>query len=130
MPETSFRSATSTSSRARSAALAKRGAPVGPGRLEGVAHDFGRCGWHDRAVEIVLRSETPDGVEVVLYAIVYAKIVEEHPTVADLDLIDRTVRQPEARRPDPRPGRERFSGKKPVAGCLRLSNSERHLQLS
>jgi hypothetical protein len=59
-------------------------------------------------VKIVLRTETPEGIEVVLYAIVYAKIVEEHPVVAALDLIDRTLRYPQARRPDPRPGRERF----------------------
>jgi len=59
-------------------------------------------------VEIVLRTWTPDGVEVVLPAIVYAKVLEEHPTVADLEMIDRTVRRPDERRPDPRPGRERF----------------------
>lgn len=59
-------------------------------------------------MEIVLRTETPEGIEVVLNAIVYAKIVEEHPMVADLHLIDRTVRQLDARRPDPRPGRGRF----------------------
>jgi len=28
--------------------------------------------------------------------------------VADLELIDRTIRSPDERRPDPRPGRERF----------------------
>lgn len=59
-------------------------------------------------MEIVLRTETPEGIEVVLFAIVYAKILEEHPAVADLGLIDRTVRQPDERKPDPRPGRERF----------------------
>lgn len=59
-------------------------------------------------MEIVLRTETPEGIEVVLLAIVYAKILEEHPAVADLALIDRTVRDPDERRPDPRPGRERF----------------------
>jgi hypothetical protein len=59
-------------------------------------------------MEIVLRTETPEGVEVVLYAIVYAKILEEHAAVADLGLIDRTIRDPDDRRPDPRPGRERF----------------------
>jgi hypothetical protein len=37
-----------------------------------------------------------------------AKILEEHPAVEDLDLIDRTVRQPDDRWPDPRPTRERF----------------------
>jgi hypothetical protein len=60
------------------------------------------------SVEIVLRTETSDGVEVVLPAIVYAKILDEHAAVADLGLIDRTIRQPDARRPDPRPNRERF----------------------
>lgn len=59
-------------------------------------------------MDVVLRTETPDGVEVVLFAIVYAKILEEHPAVADLRVIDRTVREPDERRPDPRPGRERF----------------------
>jgi hypothetical protein len=41
-------------------------------------------------------------------ALVYAKILEEHAAVADLELIDRTVREPDERRPDPRPRRERF----------------------
>jgi hypothetical protein len=59
-------------------------------------------------VEIVLRTRTAEDVEIVLPAIVYAKIVEEHPAVADLDLIDRTIRQPDERRPDVRPSRERF----------------------
>lgn len=56
----------------------------------------------------MLRTETPEGIEVVLFAIVYAKILEEHAAVADLALIDRTIRSPDGRRPDPRPGRERF----------------------
>lgn len=38
----------------------------------------------------------------------YAKVLEEHPSVADLDKIDRTVREPDERHADPRPGRERF----------------------
>lgn len=59
-------------------------------------------------MEIVLETATPEGVIVVLPALVYAKVVEEHSAVADLDLIDRTIRAPEERRPDPRPGRERF----------------------
>jgi hypothetical protein len=46
-------------------------------------------------MEIVLRTRTPEGIEVVLSALVYAKIPEEHPAVADLDLIDRTVREPD-----------------------------------
>lgn len=59
-------------------------------------------------VEIVLRTRTPEGVEVVLPALVYAKILEEHAAVADLELIDRAVGSPDERRPDPRPERERF----------------------
>jgi hypothetical protein len=59
-------------------------------------------------MEIVLSTRTPEGVEVMLSALVYAKILEEHPAVADLDLIDRTVREPDERSPDPRPSRERF----------------------
>jgi hypothetical protein len=59
-------------------------------------------------VEIVLSTETPDGIRVVLPALVYAKVLEEHAAVADLELIDRTIRRPDDRRPDPRPGRERF----------------------
>ncbi len=59
-------------------------------------------------MDVVLRTRTPEGTEVVLSAIVYAKILEEHSAVADLDLIDRTVRDPDERRPDPRVGRERF----------------------
>jgi hypothetical protein len=46
-------------------------------------------------MEIVLRTRTPDGVGVILSALVYAKILEEHPAVADLDLIDRTIREPD-----------------------------------
>lgn len=61
-----------------------------------------------RAVEVVLCTRTPDGVEVVLSALVNAKSLEGHPAVADLDLIDRAVRQPDERRRDPRPARERF----------------------
>jgi hypothetical protein len=59
-------------------------------------------------MEVVLRTRTPDGVAVILSALVYAKILEEHPAVADIDLIDRTIRQPDERRADPPPGRERF----------------------
>jgi hypothetical protein len=59
-------------------------------------------------VEIVLETATPEGVRVVLPALVYAKVLEEHAGVADLELIDRTIRSPDQRRPDPRPGRERF----------------------
>lgn len=59
-------------------------------------------------MEIVLRTRTQEGIEVVLPALVYAKIVQEHPAVADLELIDKTVREPDERHPDTRPGRERF----------------------
>jgi hypothetical protein len=59
-------------------------------------------------VEVVLHTATPEGIEVVLFAIVYAKILEEHAAVADLAMIDRTIRDPDERRADPRPGRERF----------------------
>jgi hypothetical protein len=57
---------------------------------------------------MVLRTATPEGVAVVLSALVYAKILDEHAAVADLRLIDRTIRMPDERRADPRPGRERF----------------------
>ena len=59
-------------------------------------------------VEIVLRTRTSDGAEVVLPALVYAKILEEHAAVADLGLIERTIQEPQRRRADPRPSRERF----------------------
>jgi hypothetical protein len=35
-------------------------------------------------MDVVLRTETPEGIEVVLFAIVYAKILEQHAAVADL----------------------------------------------
>jgi len=57
---------------------------------------------------IVLRPETPDGVTVVLTAIVYAKTLEERAAVADLEIIERTIRSPDDRRPDIRTRRERF----------------------
>lgn len=59
-------------------------------------------------MKVVLRTRTPEGIEVVLPALVYAKVLEEHRAVGDLDLIERTIRQPDERRPDRRPGRERF----------------------
>ncbi|MDQ3632396.1 MAG: hypothetical protein M3417_14220 [Actinomycetota bacterium] len=59
-------------------------------------------------METVLQTQTPEGVAVVLPALVYAKVLEEHAAVADLVLIDRTVRAPDERRADPRPDRERF----------------------
>jgi hypothetical protein len=60
------------------------------------------------AVEIVLETATLEGMKVVLPAVVYAKVLEEHAAVADLELIDRAIGRPDERRPDPRPGRERF----------------------
>lgn len=60
------------------------------------------------SVEIVLETATPEGIRVVLPALVYAKILEEHAAVADPARIGRTVRAPDQRRPDLRPGRERF----------------------
>lgn len=59
-------------------------------------------------MEIVLWTQTPEGIDVALPSLVYAKVLEEHAAVADLALIDRTVRDPHERRPDPRRGRERF----------------------
>lgn len=38
------------------------------------------------------------------------KVLEEHAAVADLELIDRTIRMRDARSTDARTGRERFSG--------------------
>ena len=60
------------------------------------------------SVEIVLRRRTAESVEVALPAIVYAKILEGHAAVADLELIARTIRRPDERRPDVRPSREWF----------------------
>lgn len=48
----------------------------------------------------------------VLPAIVYATVLEEHPTAADLGMSDRTVRAPDERRPAPRPRRWRFFRRK------------------
>jgi len=59
-------------------------------------------------MQVVLHTQTPEGIDVVLFALVYAKILQEHASVADLALIDRTIRAPDERHPDPRPGRERF----------------------
>lgn len=59
-------------------------------------------------MESVLDTRTPEGIQVVLPAIVWAKVLTEHAEVADLDLIDRVVRDPHAREPDPLPRRERL----------------------
>lgn len=81
-----------------------------------------RCGeprgvGDDPGMEVVLFTETADGVAVILSALVYAKILEAHPEAADLGLIDRTLRAPDVRRPDPWPTRERFLRRE---GRLRL----------
>lgn len=68
-------------------------------------------------MEVMLRTRTPEGIEVVLPTLVYAKILEEHAAVADLELIDRTIREPDARQPDPRPGRERSSARRATCRC-------------
>lgn len=70
-------------------------------------------------MEVVLRTRTPVGVEVILSALVYAKILGEHPAVADLDLIDRTIREPDERRPDPRPVVSGSSAVTAACGCSR-----------
>jgi hypothetical protein len=75
-------------------------------------------------VEIVLRTETAEGLEVVLFALVYAKIVDEHKAVADLRLIDRAVRAPDKRRADLRPGRERFFRKEAAGWVLAVVDFE------
>jgi hypothetical protein len=58
----------------------------------GNQHDRSSC--DDPRVEIVLTTSTPESVTVVLPALVYAKILEEHAAVADLALIDRAVPMP------------------------------------
>lgn len=78
-----------------------------------IAHATGRCFDSDEpprdvAVEVVLSTHTADGVDVVLPAIVWAKVLEVHREVADLGLIDRTVREPHVREDDPILRRERF----------------------
>lgn len=47
------------------------------------------------AVEVLLRTRTPDGVEAISLRACLCEILEEHPAAADLDLIDRTVREPD-----------------------------------
>jgi hypothetical protein len=81
-------------------------------------------------VEVVLRTETPDGIVVVLPALVYAKVLEEHAGVADLELIDRTIRSPDERRPDPRPGRERFCVARTDCSCSPWLSSAKFLRSS
>jgi hypothetical protein len=89
-----------------------------------------RSSCDDPRVEIVLTTSTPDGVTVVLPALVYAKFLEEHAAVADLALIDRTVRMPDERQMDPRPDRERFLRRKLASGFSPWWNSERFLPSS
>jgi hypothetical protein len=63
-------------------------------------------------VEVVLRTSTPEGIEVVLPALVYAKIVEEHRAVADLGLIDRPFAGPTTGGPIRGQAASGFSGRK------------------
>jgi len=94
----------------------------------GSQHDRWSC--DDPRVEIVLTTSTPDGVTVVLPALVYAKILEEHAAVADLGVIDRTIRRPDERRPDPRPDRERFLRREAGLWVLAVVESARFLPSS
>ena len=58
---------------------------------------------------IVARTATPEGHEIVLTAIRWAKIVEGHPEMVDhLETILQTVSQPDYREPDIAVGRERM----------------------
>lgn len=58
---------------------------------------------------IVARTATPEGHEIVLTAIRWAKIVEGHPEAVDhLETILQTVSQPDYREPDIAVGRERM----------------------
>lgn len=58
---------------------------------------------------IVARTTTPEGHEIVLTAIRWAKIIEGHPETVDyLETILQTVSEPEYREPDFAVGRERM----------------------
>lgn len=81
-------------------------------------------------MEVVLTTATPEGVIVVLRALVYAKVLEEHAAVADLGLIDRTIRTPHERHADPRPRRERFLRRELDCGFSRWWSSVRSLSSS
>ena len=43
-------------------------------------------------MEVVVRTATPEVIEVMLFAIVSARILEQHAAVVDLAMIDRTTR--------------------------------------
>jgi hypothetical protein len=81
-------------------------------------------------VEIVLRTETPKGIAVVLPAVVYAKVLEEHAAVANLDLIDRTIRLLDARRSDRGPVASGSSVTSVASAFLRSSSSATYLRSS
>ncbi len=59
--------------------------------------------------EIVATTATPEGHEIVLTAIRWAKIMEGHPETVDyLETILQTVSEPDYREPDSPAGRERM----------------------
>ena len=58
---------------------------------------------------VVARTSTPEGHEIVLLALRWAKIMEGHPEMAEhLDAILQTVSEPDHREPDVVAGRERM----------------------
>ena len=58
---------------------------------------------------VVGRTATPEGHEIVLTAIRWAKIMERHPETVDyLEMILQTVSEPDHREPDLAVGRERM----------------------
>jgi hypothetical protein len=58
---------------------------------------------------IVATTTTPEGHEIVLLAIRWAKIIEGHPEMSDyLEVILQTVSEPDHREPDVLAGRERM----------------------
>lgn len=58
---------------------------------------------------IVARTLTPEGHEIVLVALRWAKILDGHPEMSEhLDAILQTVGEPDHREPDSAPGRERM----------------------
>src|SRR3954454_22004308 len=96
--------------------------PAGPcsprvGRFDSFAAPPSRRGTgpilrNDRTVPepvVVARTVTPEGHEIVLLALRWAKIIEGHPEMAEhLDAILQTVSQPDYREPDLVAGRERM----------------------
>ena len=58
---------------------------------------------------IIARTATPEGHEIVLTAMRWAKIIEGHPEMVDyLKMILQTVSEPDYREPDIAVGRERM----------------------